>query len=98
MLASWYGVPFHGRKTASGALFDKEMATAAHKTLKFGTRLHLYYATSKRHATVTVNDRGPYFGERELDVSESVARMLGMWEKGVVWLDVKQLPSQGLVP
>ena len=91
MLTSFYGDGFHGRLTASGTRFDKHAMTVAHKKLPFGTRLRLTYPWTGKTVDVTVTDRGPYIGERELDVSEGVARSLGFTERGVVHLWVTEL-------
>lgn len=74
--ASWYGPGFHGRRTASGAIFNQNAMTAAHRTLPFGTKLHVTY---KGHSIrVTVNDRGPFVRGRVLDLSRAAARQLGI--------------------
>ena len=71
--------------TASGEAFDPKDYTAAHKTLPFGTRLTVRYAG--RSVQVTVNDRGPYTGGRELDLSRAAARSLGLTSAGVDWVN-----------
>ena len=70
-LASWYGNQHHGRLTASGGRFDQHGLTAAHKSLRFGTRLRVQLAG--RAVTVTITDRGPYIGARVLDLSRGAA-------------------------
>lgn len=80
-LASWYGPGFHGRKTASGVVFNQDAMTAAHKTLPFGTKLRVSY--QGRSATVTINDRGPFVGKRVLDLSRAAATKLGLRPAGV---------------
>lgn len=74
---SWYGGKFHGRKTASGKVFDKNKMTAAHKTLPFGTKVLLIDEQSKDSVVVEVTDRWPFVKGRELDVSEWAAKQLG---------------------
>lgn len=100
MRASWYGDPFHGRTTASGVRFDKHAHTAAHRTLPFGTRLLLRNPLTNKTARVVVNDRGPfsvwrgkryYRGQRDLDVSERVAKDLGFHRLGLATLEVLAL-------
>jgi rare lipoprotein A len=78
VVASWYGSSFHGRRTASGQVFDQERMTAAHKTLPFGTRLRVTNLRNGRSVLVTVTDRGPYVRNRQLDVSLAAARRLGL--------------------
>jgi len=88
MNTSWYGPGFHGRMTASGAIFDQGKSTAAHKTLGFGTILILTNPANGKIALARVTDRGPYILGRDLDVSWRVADMLGMIETGVTYLHV----------
>jgi rare lipoprotein A len=68
--ASYYHDKFNGRKTASGELFDNNLYTAAHKTLKFGTKLRITNTVNDSSVIVTVNDRGPFVAGRELDLSQ----------------------------
>jgi rare lipoprotein A len=74
-VCSWYGNEFHGRRTASGQVFNENDLTAAHKTLPFGTRLAL--TRGDRRIIVIVNDRGPFIAGRDLDLSKAAARELG---------------------
>ena len=82
-LASWYGGQFHGRKTANGERFDKGGLTAAHKTLPFGTQLCVRSMVTGKAVVVRVNDRGPYSGDRILDLSQGAAAELGMLGLGI---------------
>lgn len=84
-LASWYGANFAGSPTASGEVFDPSAFTAAHKTLPFGTVLTVSYRG--RSTQVTVNDRGPYTGGRDLDLSHAAANYLGLTRVGVDRVD-----------
>jgi rare lipoprotein A len=84
-LASWYGPGFEGALTASGEVFDPYGYTAAHKTLPLGTQLSVSYAG--RAVQVTVNDRGPYSGGRDLDLSQGAAEYLGLTSAGVDWVE-----------
>ena len=88
MLASWYGPGFHGNLTANGEIYDQYSISAAHKTLPFGTRLRVCYIDC---VVVRINDRGPYIGERELDLSYAAAKAIGMIEPGVVNVQVDYL-------
>jgi len=83
MKASWYGPGFHGRQTANGEIYDQYELTAAHKTLKFGTLLRLTNPANQKSIIVRINDRGPYVGDRELDLSYASARALGIVKPGV---------------
>ena len=81
--ASFYGPGFHGRKTASGEVFNQNALTAAHRTLPFGTKLRVTCTATGRSVVVRVNDRGPFHGNRVLDLSLGSAKAIGMIEKGV---------------
>jgi rare lipoprotein A len=83
VLASWYGEPFHGRQTANQEIFDKEAMTAASKTLRLGTVVLVENLETGQAAVVRINDRGPYVGRRELDLSEAAAAAIGLKEDGV---------------
>lgn len=88
VISSWYGPGLHGNLTASGARFNQNNLTAAHKTLPFGTRLKVCF---KRCATVTVNDRGPYSHGRDLDLSKGAADVIGLTGSGVGLVKVTRL-------
>jgi rare lipoprotein A len=82
--ASWYGPYFHGRLTANGEIFDQNELTAAHPSLPFDTYLKVTNLKNGNTVVVRINDRGPYVGERSLDLSRTAARCLGSEEVGVV--------------
>ena len=88
MLASWYGPGFHGRTTANGERYNMHGITAAHKTLPFGTKLEVCYQGC---TTVRINDRGPYIGARELDLSYGAAQAVGLVHPGVAKVEVTYL-------
>ena len=88
MLSSWYGPGFHGRTTANGERYNMYGLTAAHKTLPFGTKLRVCYQGC---TTVRINDRGPYIGARELDLSYGAAKAVGLVQPGVANLKVTYL-------
>ena len=85
VLASWYGTGFDGQITASGEVFDAYGYSAAHNTLPLGTEITVSYAG--RSVDVVVNDRGPYSGGRELDLSQGAAEYLGLTVAGVDYVD-----------
>ncbi|WP_100615306.1 septal ring lytic transglycosylase RlpA family protein [Confluentibacter citreus] len=68
--ASYYHDKFNGRKTASGEKFDNNLYTAAHRTLKFGTKIKVTNTVNNEFVIVTVNDRGPFVKDREIDLSK----------------------------
>jgi len=74
--ASWYGKQFHGKTTASGEDFDMFEFTAAHRKLPLGTFVKVTNLKNGKWIIVRVNDRGPYVGDRIMDLSYSAARML----------------------
>jgi rare lipoprotein A len=82
--ASWYGEPYHGRATASGTRYDMWEMTAAHRTLPFGTRVHVVNLDNGRAADVTINDRGPFVEGRILDLSRAAAEALDAVGPGVI--------------
>lgn len=89
-MASWYGVPFHGRLAANGEVFDMEAMTAAHRTLPLGSMVRVVNLLNGKHVRVRINDRGPYVNGRILDLSHAAAAQLGMVEGGlsVIQLEV----------
>ena len=93
-LASWYGVDFNGRLTASGEVYDMYGMTAAHKTLPLGTMVKVHNIDNGKSIKVRVNDRGPYVAGRVIDLSRKAARALGMRENGTahVRLEVLLMP------
>ena len=92
-LASWYGPGFEGQLTASGETFDPYGYTAAHKTLPLGTQITVSYAG--RSVDVVVNDRGPYSGGRDLDLSQGAAEYLGLTAAGVDYVDYQMAGAGG---
>ncbi|MFV1986514.1 MAG: septal ring lytic transglycosylase RlpA family protein [Gemmatimonadota bacterium] len=77
-MASWYGDPFHGRRTASGEVYDMDELTSAHQTLAFGTVIEVANLDNGRSVELRVTDRGPFARNRILDVSRAGARALDM--------------------
>ena len=88
MLSSWYGGYFHGRTTANGETYNMYGLTAAHKTLPFGTKLRVCYQGC---VDVRINDRGPYIGARELDLSFGAAQKIGLTKPGVDYVKVSYI-------
>lgn len=80
--ASWYGPGFHGKITSNGERYNQHDFTAAHKLLPFGTRLQVTNMDNGKIVEVRINDRGPFVGNRIIDLSRSAAEKLGMLEKG----------------
>jgi rare lipoprotein A len=94
-LASWYGHPYHGRASASGEIYDMEKMTAAHRTLAFGTLVHVENLDNGMSTEVRINDRGPFVEGRIIDLSHAAAVAIGMIGPGVahVKLTINGLPA-----
>lgn len=90
-LASYYGKALHGRKTASGQIYNMNNLTAAHRRLPFGTKLKVINLKNNREVIVRINDRGPYKTGRIIDLSKAAARKLGMLKNGIVKVKIKKL-------
>jgi len=88
-VASWYGSDFHGRSTANGEIFDAEGITAAHPTLPLPSYVRVSNLSNGRSLVVRVNDRGPYAGNRIIDVSKRAAYLLGFTVSGTAWVRVE---------
>jgi rare lipoprotein A len=81
-IASWYGHRFHGRKTASGEVYDMNALTAAHPSLPFGTIVRVQSLVNGRSVDVRINDRGPHIRQRVIDLSRAAAKALGLIDAG----------------
>ena len=88
-LASWYGAPFHGRRTATGERYDMNAMTAAHKTMPLPSYALVRNPANGRQVVVKVNDRGPFVKGRVIDLSRAAARKLGIG--GVAPVEVRRL-------
>lgn len=94
VVASYYANSLHGRKTASGALYNKYEMTCAHKTLPFGTILKVRNIRNDSVVYVKVTDRGPFVKGRSIDLSYAAARELGMIGRGVIRVEIsKHVPE-----
>jgi rare lipoprotein A (peptidoglycan hydrolase) len=90
-VASWYGTHMKGRLTASGEKYDPKALTAASRKFPLGTELNVINLKNNQDVTVTVNDRGPYSGERIIDMSVAAAHELGMEEAGLAQVCVQNM-------
>ncbi len=93
-IASWYGHPYHGRPAANGEIYDMEQLTAAHRTLPFGTMVRVVNLENDKSVEVRINDRGPFVGDRIIDLSHAAARAIDMIGPGTarVRVEIAQLP------
>ena len=90
-IGSWYGIPFHGRQTSNGEIYDMNALSAAHKTLPLGIWIKVTNLVNGREVIVRVNDRGPYFKDRVLDLSVAAAKELGYYETGTAPISIQAL-------
>jgi rare lipoprotein A (peptidoglycan hydrolase) len=88
-MASWYGSWHHGRRTASGEIFNMYRLTAAHRTLPLGSRVVVTDLVAGRAVEVTINDRGPYVKGRMIDLSYAAAQRLSAVERGVILVELR---------
>jgi rare lipoprotein A len=89
--ASWYGIPFHGRRAANGEIFDMNSLVAAHRTLPFGSILRVTNLNNGRDVQVRVIDRGPFVGDRVLDLARAAAVALDMLGTGTAPVRIELL-------
>jgi rare lipoprotein A len=92
-IASWYGPGFHGKATASGAIYDQNDFTAAHQTLPLGARVRVTNLENGSATEVTINDRGPFAKGRIIDLSYSAAQQINMVGPGTALVRVDVLES-----
>ncbi len=90
-VASWYGSKFHNQRTSSGEPYDMYVMSAAHRTLPLPTYLKVKNLDNGKTAVVKVNDRGPFRGDRVLDVSYAAAVKLGIYPKGTAHVEIETL-------
>ena len=90
-MASWYGRQFHGRKTASGETFDMNALTAAHRSLPLNCYIRVTNNNNGKSVVVKVNDRGPFHGNRVLDLSYGAAKQLGMTNAGTAKVSIERV-------
>jgi rare lipoprotein A len=98
-IASWYGYPYNGRRTASGETYDMEQLTAAHRTLPFNTWLEVTNLSNGKRVDVKVNDRGPFVDGRVIDLSLHAAREIDIVRQGTAKVRLKVIaPPKGSRP
>ncbi|GJC30404.1 hypothetical protein KAM398_03600 [Acinetobacter sp. KAM398] len=90
-MASWYGRQFHGRKTASGETFDMNAMTAAHRSLPLNCYIRVTNKNNGKSVVVKVNDRGPFHGNRVLDLSYGAAKQLGITNAGTAKVSIERI-------
>lgn len=93
--ASWYGTKFHGKRTSSGEPYDMYAMTAAHRTLPLPTYAEVVNLENGRRAVVKINDRGPFHGNRIIDLSYAAAVKLGITARGTGQVEVRAIDAAG---
>ncbi len=94
-IASWYGKKFHGQKTSSGEVYDMFAMTAAHKTLPIPSYARVTHVRTGKSVVVRVNDRGPFHGDRIIDLSYAAASRIGIASAGSALVEVERVFEGG---
>lgn len=94
-VASWYGEKFHGHHTSNGEVFDMYLSSAAHKTLPIPSFLRVTNLENNRSLIVRVNDRGPFHGDRLIDLSYAAALKLGFADRGTTRVQLEAVTPSG---
>ena len=94
-VASWYGEKFHGHKTSNGEVFDMYQVSAAHKSLPIPSFLRVTNLDNNRSIVVRVNDRGPFHGDRVIDLSYAAALKLGYADRGTARVQLESIVASG---
>ena len=97
-VASWYGFPYHGRRAASGEVYDMEQLTAAHRSLPFQTWVEVTNLSNGKQVDVRINDRGPFAKGRILDLSQAAARDIDMLRAGTARVRLKVIAPPHIEP
>ena len=97
-VASWYGIPYHGRATASGEIYDMEKLTAAHKRLPFETWVEVTNLDNGKKVDVRITDRGPFVKGRVIDLSHRAADEIAMLGPGIAKVKLKVIPPPKNLP
>jgi rare lipoprotein A len=93
-VASYYGKEHHGKKTANGEIFDMNKLTAAHRSLPFGSQVKVTNLSNQRSVIVRINDRGPYYQGRIIDLSQAAADRLEMVKAGITKVKLEVLDAK----
>lgn len=97
VITSWYGSYFHGKKTALGESYDMYGYSAAHKTYPLGTVLKVTNPVNHKSLEVKINDRGPFWNDRDLDLSMAAAEYLGIKQQGVAKVNIEVISVPEIV-
>jgi rare lipoprotein A len=94
-IASWYGVPYHGRRASDGEIYDMYKFTAAHRTLPFNTVVRVTNLANDKQVDLRINDRGPFVDDRIIDLSLAGARAIDMVGPGTARVKVEIISAPG---
>lgn len=97
-IASWYGYPYHGRRSSNGEIYDMEKLTAAHRTMPFGTVVRVQNLSNDLTTDVRITDRGPFVDGRVIDLSKAAAREIKMIGPGTAKVRVRVIALPETVP
>lgn len=92
-IASWYGPPYHNRRASNGEVYDMNQMTAAHRTLPLNSVVRVTNMKTGHSAIVRITDRGPFIGERLLDLSMAAAKATDVWGPGLAWVKMEVLQT-----
>ena len=92
-IASWYGPPYHNRRGSNGEVYDMNQMTAAHRTLPLNSLVRVTNMKTGHSAIVRITDRGPFIGERMLDLSMAAAKATDVWGPGLAWVKMEVLQT-----
>jgi rare lipoprotein A len=97
-IASWYGIPYHGRHSANGEIYDMEQLTAAHRTFPFDTWVRVHDLDNGKKTDVRITDRGPFVRGRIIDLSKAAAREIDMLGPGLAKVRIEVIrPPQRVI-
>ena len=96
-LASWYGPPYHNRRGANGEIYNQNAMTAAHRTLPLNTMVRVTNVSTGRSAMVRITDRGPFVGDRIIDLSLAAAKAVDVWRPGIAEVRVEVLSAPAAI-
>jgi rare lipoprotein A len=97
-IASWYGDPYHGRRSANGEIYDMEKLTAAHRTFAFDTWVRVHNLDNGKSVDVRITDRGPFVNGRIIDLSRAAAREIDMVRAGLAKVRIEVIPAPEVEP
>src|SRR5271169_5253240 len=97
-VASWYGIPYHGRQTSSGEIYDMYALTAAHRNLPFQTWVEVENLTNGKRVDVRINDRGPFVHDRIIDLSQTAAKEIDMLGPGTARVRLTVIAPPAFLP